>query len=42
MKPRIALITDTDNGAFYNRAVMIYQKKLKDYYNFKIIPAYCI
>lgn len=38
MKPKIALIVDTDNWAFYNRAVMI-SEKLKDYYEFKIIPA---
>lgn len=38
MKPKIALITDTDNWAFYNRAVMV-SEKLKDYYEFKIIPA---
>ena len=38
MKPKIALITDTDNWAFYNRAVML-SEKLKDYYDFKIIPA---
>lgn len=38
MKPKIALIVDTDNWAFYNRAVMI-SEKLKDYYEFKIIPS---
>lgn len=38
MKPKIALITDTDNWAFYNRAIML-SEKLKDYYEFKIIPA---
>lgn len=38
MKPKVALVTDTDNWAFYNRAVMI-SEKLKDYYEFKIIPA---
>lgn len=38
MKPKIALITDTDNWAFYNRATML-SEKLKDYYEFKIIPA---
>ena len=38
MKPKIAFITDTDNWAFYNRAVVL-SEKLKDYYDFKIIPA---
>ena len=38
MKPKIALITDTDNWAFYNRAVIL-SEKLKDCYEFKIIPA---
>ena len=32
MKPKIALITDTDNWAFYNRAVVL-SEKLKDYYH---------
>ena len=38
MKPKIALIVDTDNWAFYNRAVAI-SKRLNKYYDFKIIPA---
>ena len=38
MKPKIAFITDTDNWAFYNKAVVL-SEKLKDYYDFKIIPA---
>lgn len=38
MKPKIALIVDTDNWAFYNRAKILSQK-LKEYYEFKIIPA---
>ncbi len=37
-KPKIALITDTDNWAFYNRAVLI-KEKLSNYYDFEIIPA---
>lgn len=38
MKPKIALIVDTDNWAFYNRAVKL-SEKLKEEYEFKIIPA---
>lgn len=38
MKPKIALIVDTDNWAFYNRASAI-SKRLDEYYDFKIIPA---
>lgn len=38
MKPKIALITDTDNWAFYNRAIML-SEKLKNDFDFKIIPA---
>ena len=38
MKPKIALIVDTDNWAFYNRAVAI-SERLNQYYDFKIIPA---
>lgn len=38
MKYKIALVTDTDNWAFYNRAIMI-REKLKDFFDFKIIPA---
>ena len=37
MKPKIALVVDTDNWAFYNRAVII-KEKLSDYFDFKIIP----
>ena len=37
-KPKIALIVDTDNWAFYNRAVFI-KEKLSEFYDFKIIPA---
>lgn len=38
MKKRIALITDTDNWAFYNRAVIL-KEELKEDFDIKIIPA---
>lgn len=38
MKQKIALIVDTDNWAFYNRAINL-SEKLKEEYEFKIIPA---
>ncbi len=37
-KHKIALVVDTDNWAFYNRAKII-AEKLKDDFEFKIIPA---
>ena len=37
-KPRIALIADTDNWAFYNRAVFL-KERLSNYFDFRIIPA---
>ena len=37
-KPKIALIVDTDNWAFYNRAVFL-KERLEEYFEFKIIPA---
>lgn len=37
MKPKIALVVDTDNWAFYNRAVII-KEKLQDDFDFTIIP----
>ena len=37
MKPKIALIVDTDNWAFYNRAVVL-KEKLSEYFDFTIIP----
>ena len=38
MKPKIALIVDTDSWAFYNRSIIL-SEKLKEYFEFKIIPA---
>ena len=37
-KPKIAMIVDVYNWAFYNRAVVL-KEKLADYYDIKIIPA---
>ena len=37
-KPKIALVVDTYNWAFYNRAIIL-KEKLSKYYNIKIIPA---
>lgn len=37
-KPKIAMIVDVYNWAFYNRAVVL-KEKLSDYYDMKIIPA---
>lgn len=37
MKPKIALVVDTDNWAFYNRAVIL-KDRLSEYFDFKIIP----
>ncbi len=37
-KPKIALIVDTDNWAFYNRSVFL-KERLSDYFEFEIIPA---
>ncbi len=37
MKPKIALISDTDNWAFYNRAVFL-KERLSEYFDFTIIP----
>lgn len=37
-KPKIALIVDTDNWAFYNRAIFL-KERLSEYFEFKIIPA---
>lgn len=41
MKPKIALIVDTDNWAFYNRASLI-KERLSEYFEFKIIPIIAI
>ena len=41
MKPKIALIVDTDNWAFYNRASLI-KERLSEYFEFKIIPVIAI
>ena len=41
MKPKIALIVDTDNWAFYNRANLI-KERLSEYFDFKIIPIVAI
>lgn len=37
-KPKIALIVDVYNWAFYNRAIIL-KEKLSEFYNIKIIPA---